>query len=131
MQAKFLDDFIEHLIEESDYIKSETAFKIKIRKLFAKEDKEQLEEFEKWYLETECNRLEKKYKGKEMSFHNADTYIESIYPYFDTTGYNKEDKLYMCLKIKASNETYKIMSFVNADEAENYLIDNCEPMEKE
>ena len=123
---KFLNEFIDHLIEESDYIRSETAFKIKIRKLFAKEDLEQLEEFERWYLEEECNRLNEKYQGREVLLYGVDrTYIKSIYPYFDTEKYDKEDKLYIWLKFKETDETYKTLNFINSEEAEDFLKGNC------
>lgn len=82
------DKYISHLIESEDYIKNEKSFKLKIKRQLANEDKYQLEDFERWYLEKECESLKDKYVGKYID----DDLISNIYPYFHTEKYEPNDK---------------------------------------
>ncbi len=87
LQAKYLDEYIAHLMAETEYIKSPTAFKMKIKKKIAAGDKEQLQDFEEWYLTRECERLKREYRGKSDIY--GDQVVKNIYPYFITTGYQE------------------------------------------
>jgi len=87
LQAKYLDEYVEHLQSESEYIKSPTAFKLKIKKKIKAGDEEQLQDFEEWYLTRECERLKREYRGKSDIY--GDQVVKNIYPYFITTGYQE------------------------------------------
>lgn len=87
-RLKETESYIQHLIEQEEYVKSVAAFKRKINKQLEKEDKHQLQDFERWYLEKECSSLKEKYVGSYI----GDDVISSIYPYFYTEGYDPNSK---------------------------------------
>jgi len=123
LRAKKTDEYLEHLVAESGYIKSETAFKIAIKKKLAKEDKEQLQDFEEWYLSDECSKLLKAYKGSQvLNGLKGIMEVESIYPYFNTTGYNKENYIY--IKLIGKKEDYEIIGFKSNSELEEFIKEN-------
>ncbi len=95
LKKRYIDEYINHLIVESEYIKSETAFKLKIKKKFNSEDEDQLQDFEEWYLSKECKKLKDKYEDTSIILNGNLVEVESIYPYFNTTGYNDSFKVYM------------------------------------
>lgn len=87
-QFKEIDEYIENLIDESEYIKNQKGFDIKIRKQLSKGDEIQLKDFDKWYLNKTCKELKNKYKGKYYEGY----VIENIYSYDDTEGKDPKNK---------------------------------------
>ncbi|WP_368028853.1 replication protein [Arcobacter sp. s6] len=101
-QLKEIDSYIQNLIYESEYIKNQKGFELKIRKQLSKGDEEQLKDFEKWYLSKTCEELENKYSGKYL-----DGYlIDSIYPYFNSKMYDPSNKFTMWLIDTKTKEGY-------------------------
>ncbi len=124
LKAKKTDEYLAHLIAESEYIKSETAFKIAIKKKLAREDKEQLQDFEEWYLNDECTKLLEAYKGtKVLHATKGLLEIKSIYTYFNTSGYNKDNYIYMSF-VGRKEEDKEVMGFKNSTELERFIKDN-------
>ena len=120
LQAKQTDRYLEHLVAKSGYIKSETAFKITIKKKLAKGDSEQLQDFEEWYLTDECKRLKAKYKDEQVVIgFKGIMYIENIYPYFDTKGYNKGHLIYMLLTGREDDR--EIKGFKSGEDLEKFI----------
>ncbi len=119
LQKKYLDEYINHLIADSEYIKNETAFKIAIKKKFDKLDKNQLQDFEEWYLNEECKRLTSKYTGTDL-FIGEFVEIRSIYPYFNTKGYNDSFKFYMDFEESKTNP----LGFNSITELEEFIEQN-------
>ena len=123
LRAKKTDEYINHLLVTTSYVKSNTAFKITVKKKLAKGDKEQLQDFEEWFLNKECDILLKKYKGtKLIKGFSGIMEIEDIYPYFLTDGYNKEHKIYM--KIIGQQEDSEIIGFNTNTELEEFIKEN-------
>jgi type III secretory pathway component EscV len=122
MQEKFTSQYINNLIERQEHIKNETAFTIKIKKQLAKQDKEQLEDFKEWYLITECERLVSKYISDEvaLNYKNNDVYIESIYPYFRTTGFVVDNLIYMSFESKEIEP----LGFDSVEQLESFIRRN-------
>jgi len=79
--------YAEHLADSVEAYKPE-AFKRKVLKNIAKRDKEQMSDFERFYLDSEIKKLEKAYKGKKSPF---GVIVKSIYPFYNTTGYGEGD----------------------------------------
>lgn len=101
-QLKETDRYIEHLIFESEYLKSPKGFSRKIKKQLVNGDEYQLEDFEKWYLSKTCEELKDKYRGKYL---DGDL-IENIYPYFNTEVYNPNSKFIIWLINSSTNKGY-------------------------
>ena len=114
LRAKKTDEYIKHLINESEYIKSKTAFNITIRNKLNKGNREQLEDFEKWYLKTECERLEKKHKDKMLAYNFGTYEVEHIYPYFNTVDYVTNYYIYMSL-IDVRDKSHKEIKGFNSN----------------
>ncbi len=112
-KLKEIDSYIESLIDEQEYIKSETGFKIKVKKKFDCEDKHQLEDFEKYYLNKECDIYKSKYIGNYID----DVKIENIYPFFETDGYNPDWKFIISYTDKNISQNI----FNNKQDIENFL----------
>ena len=70
-----------------DLKKSEEENK-KLRKQIEKEHPQTLEAFEEWYLNSKCEKLLDKYKGKKQQ----DQTIVSIHSYLNTEGFSDENK---------------------------------------
>jgi hypothetical protein len=68
--------------------RNKTAYKAKLRKQIEKEHPQTLEAFEEWYLNSKCEKLLDKYKGKKYQ----DQTIVSIHSYLDTPGFSDENK---------------------------------------
>jgi len=88
---------------------------LKIKKKFNKEDKDQLQDFEEWYLERECNRLEIEYAGTKL-FIEKFIEIKSIYPYFRTQGYNDNNRIYMSFE-----DNDEILKFKSIEEIKKFI----------
>ena len=101
----YLNQYIEYLIESED-IKNKTAFRIAIKKKFNKKDKDQLEDFERWYLQSACKQLRVTYRSSQ---------VIQILPYFEVTNTPYDTKIL----IETSNDGMKV--FKTGAEAEEYL----------
>lgn len=103
---KETDRYIQYLISESEYLKSQKGFSRKIKKQLANGDEYQLEDFERWYLSKTCEELKNKYRGKYL---DGDV-IENIYPYFETEGYDPSNKFILWLMLPSKKGYSKCFS---------------------
>jgi|GEM_PF-2858703 len=110
------EKYILHLIDQEEYVKSIPAFTRKIKKQLSKNDEHQLEDFEKWYIEKECEVLKEKYLNKYLD----DDHISNIYSYFNTEGYDQSNKFIIWF-----NKDEKAFSFTecfdNKSQIEEFL----------
>ena len=120
LQKKFLDEYIQHLINESEYIKSETAFKIAIKKKLDKLDKNQLQDFEEWFLSMKSEILSKEYQGVSVLIDNCTAQIKEVYPYFKTQGYIDDYNLYMSF-VSNECEDIKPIGFKNETQIREFI----------
>ncbi len=119
-RLKEIERYIEHLIEQEEYVKSHAAFKRKIKLQLEKEDKHQLQDFEVWYLEKECKTLKEKYVGLYI----GDDEISHIYPYFHTEGYDPSNKFIIWFNKDSKNSSTECFSSKN--EIEQFIKEGLE-----
>ncbi len=119
-KLKEIEKYIEHLIDQEEYVKSPGAFKRKINKQLEKEDKHQLQDFERWYLEKECESLEEKYVGAYI----GDDEISHIYPYFHTEGYDTSNKFIIWFNKDSNNSSTECFS--SKSEIEEFIREGIE-----
>jgi len=121
MQKKYLDEYIVHLINAQEYIRSETAFKLKIKKKIFAKDIDQLQDFEEWYLLLKCEELKRKYVGNRILEDSVTFEIESIYPYFKTNGYNEDYNLYINFVDLKDEDNSMRRGFNTVEELEEHI----------
>lgn len=119
-KLKEIEKYIEHLIDQEEYVKSPGAFKRKIKLQLEKEDKHQLQDFEEWYLEKECEALKKKYVGSYI----GDDEISHIYPYFHTEGYDTSNKFIIWFNKDSNNSSTECFS--SKSEIEEFIREGIE-----
>lgn len=119
-RLKETESYINHLINQEEYVKSVAAFKRKINKQLEKEDKHQLQDFERWYLEKECKTLKEKYVGLYI----GDDEISHIYPYFYTEVYDPSDKFIIWFNKDSSNSCTECFS--SKSEIEEFIREGIE-----
>lgn len=106
------EKYILYLIDQEEYVKSIPAFTRKIKKQLSKNDEHQLEDFEKWYIEKECEVLKEKYLDKYLD----DDHISNIYSYFHTEGYDQSNKFIIWF-----NKDEKAFSFTECFDSKSQI----------
>ena len=95
---------------------NENAYKAKLRKQLEKKHPETLAVFEEWYLNSKCEKLVRKYKGKEY----LGNPIVSIHNYLDTEGFRDTDKF--IIQTKDSKGVNRTECFSTFDDVESELV---------
>ncbi len=95
---------------------NESAYKAKLRKQLEKKHPETLAAFEEWYLNSKCEKLVMKYKGKEY----LGNPIVSIHNYLDTEGFRDTDKF--IIQTKDSKGVNRTECFSTFDDVESELV---------
>jgi len=98
---------------------NESAYKAKLRKQLEKKHPETLVAFEEWYLNSKCEKLVRKYKGKEY----LGNPIVSIHNYLQTEGFRDTDKFIIQTKdSKGVNRTECFSTFDDIESELSYTV---------